>query len=59
MKIKSWCNNRSVLGVSYSLYMKLAENSNTNNTNLEKKMVNVLLDMSELVVRDEGNTSHN
>lgn len=44
MKIKSWYNGESVIGVSYNMYTKLAENSNTNNTNLEK-MGNVLFDM--------------
>ncbi|KAI3719345.1 hypothetical protein L6452_20242 [Arctium lappa] len=57
MKIRSWCNGESVLGVSYNLYEKLAGNM-TKNTNLEK-MGNLLLDVPGLVVLDEGHTPRN
>ncbi|XP_024989133.1 SNF2 domain-containing protein CLASSY 3 [Cynara cardunculus var. scolymus] len=56
MKISSWSNGGSVLGVSYSLYEKLA--GNAKNPNLEK-MGNLLLDVPRLVVLDEGHTPRN
>ncbi|XP_071709009.1 SNF2 domain-containing protein CLASSY 3-like [Rutidosis leptorrhynchoides] len=58
IKIKSWCNGGSVLGISYNLYTKLAGNSNIGNPNVEK-MGHVLLDMPGLVVLDEGHTARN
>nr|GEW95164.1 SNF2 domain-containing protein CLASSY 3-like [Tanacetum cinerariifolium] len=58
LKIRSWCDGESVLGVSYSLYEKIIGNTKTKNANLEK-MGNVLLDMPELVILDEGHTPRN
>lgn len=56
MKISSWSNGGSVLGVSYNLYEKLAGNGK--NMKL-KKLGNILLDKPGLVVLDEGHTPRN
>ncbi|KAI3743858.1 hypothetical protein L1987_56925 [Smallanthus sonchifolius] len=53
MKIRSWSNGGSVLGVSYYLYEKLAGNKEKKNL---EKMGNILLDIPGLVVLDEGHT---
>nr|XP_043625772.1 SNF2 domain-containing protein CLASSY 3-like [Erigeron canadensis] len=58
IKIRSWSNGGSVLGISYNLYTKLAGILNTKNKRLEK-MRNILLDMPGLVVLDEGHTPRN
>lgn len=58
IKIRSWCNGGSVLGVSYSLYEKIFGNTKTKNVNLEK-MGSVLLDMPGLVILDEGHKPRN
>nr|XP_043625771.1 SNF2 domain-containing protein CLASSY 3-like [Erigeron canadensis] len=58
LKISSWSNGGSILGISYNLYTKLAGISNTKNKSLEK-MRNVLLDMPGLVILDEGHTPRN
>ncbi|KAI3796499.1 hypothetical protein L1987_39171 [Smallanthus sonchifolius] len=58
MKIRSWSNGGTVLGVSYNLFEKLAGDSNKKNTHNEK-VRKFLLDMPGLVVLDEGHTPRN
>ncbi|KAI3743859.1 hypothetical protein L1987_56926 [Smallanthus sonchifolius] len=58
MKIRSWINGGTVLGVSYNLFEKLAGDSNEKSTHQEK-IRKCLLDMPGLVVLDEGHTPRN
>ncbi|KAJ0954859.1 putative DNA helicase chromatin remodeling SNF2 family [Helianthus annuus] len=56
MKISSWTNGGSVLGVSYNLYEKLAGDSYSYKNIDHEKIRTCLLDMPGLVVLDEGHT---
>ncbi|GKE11575.1 SNF2 domain-containing protein CLASSY 3 [Tanacetum coccineum] len=57
-KIRSWSSGGIVLGVSYSLFQKLVGNKNKKNM-VSRKIGNLLLDIPELVVLDEGHTPRN
>ncbi|XP_074303921.1 SNF2 domain-containing protein CLASSY 4-like [Silene latifolia] len=57
-KLVSWVNGKGILGISYGLYEKLAnERNNTNNT--DKKVREFLLHRPGLMVLDEGHTPRN
>ncbi|KAJ0248954.1 SNF2 domain-containing protein CLASSY 4 [Hirschfeldia incana] len=56
VKLYSWRNKKSILGISYCLYEKLAGNKCTAETQKFRKM---LLDLPGLLVLDEGHTPRN
>ncbi|KAK1425092.1 hypothetical protein QVD17_20436 [Tagetes erecta] len=58
MKIRYWVKGRSVLGLSYHLYKKLAGDSENQNKN-DERIKTLLLDKPGLVVLDEGHTPRN
>nr|GEV37293.1 hypothetical protein [Tanacetum cinerariifolium] len=57
-KMRSWSSGGIVLGVSYSLFQKLVGNKNKKNM-VSRKIGNLLLDIPELLVLDEGHTPRN
>ncbi|CAA7019459.1 unnamed protein product [Microthlaspi erraticum] len=56
VKLYSWRNKKSILGVSYNLYEKLASNKNASEKPEFGKM---LLELPGLMVLDEGHTPRN
>ncbi|KAF2586036.1 hypothetical protein F2Q70_00034977 [Brassica cretica] len=52
VKLYSWRNKKNILGISYSLYEKLASGET-------QKFRKMLLDFPELLVLDEGHTPRN
>ncbi|XP_010513389.1 PREDICTED: SNF2 domain-containing protein CLASSY 4-like [Camelina sativa] len=56
VKLYSWWNKKSILGVSYPLYEKLAADKNAGEMQVFRRM---LLELPGLLVLDEGHTPRN
>ncbi|TVU29012.1 hypothetical protein EJB05_20554 [Eragrostis curvula] len=55
VKLTSWVNGTSIIGVSYSLFRKLANDEGMDGDNVQK----LLLQKPDLLVLDEGHTPRN
>ena len=55
VKLASWCEGSSILGLSYSLYRNLAKGEDKDGEMLRK----LLLEKPSLLVLDEGHTPRN
>ncbi|XP_068650814.1 SNF2 domain-containing protein CLASSY 3-like [Aristolochia californica] len=58
VKLYSWNKGKSVLGLSYPLFQRLAENQNSNNEQ-SAQIAKILLEKPGLLVLDEGHTPRN
>ncbi|KAG7632411.1 Helicase C-terminal [Arabidopsis suecica] len=56
VKLVSWWKQKSILGISYPLYEKLAANKNTEGMQVFRRM---LVELPGLLVLDEGHTPRN
>jgi len=59
VKLISWCKEKSILGISYSLYEKLAGGGGESDDERKEIMGNVLREIPGLLVLDEGHTPRN